>query len=81
MTLEELRLVPFEYTFGYSAADHALRQYVNRDLQIAMQMITPKNPETGVWGVGKPVYKDLITGDEFDDLAGLLGAINKRDTS
>lgn len=75
MTLEELKLIPLQYTFGYSADKHALRQYVNEEHGIAKQVITPR--KKGVWGVGKSTYKLLKTGEEFDTVEGLLAAINK----
>ena len=34
MTLEELKSLPMEYTFGYTAHDHAVRQYQNSDHKI-----------------------------------------------
>lgn len=75
MTLEELRLIPLKYTFGYSADKHALRQYVNEEHGIAKQVITPR--KKGQWGTGKATYKLLKTGEEFDTIDGLLAAINK----
>ena len=75
MTLEELQLLRLQYRFGYSAEDHALRQYVNEEHGIAKQVYTPR--KKGLWGVGNAVYKLLKTGEEFDTLEGLLAAINK----
>jgi hypothetical protein len=78
MTLEELQLLPLQYLFGYSADDHALRQYVNEEHKICKQVYTPRNKKTGHWGVGEPAYKMLDTGEEFDNIQDLLVAINKR---
>jgi hypothetical protein len=79
MTLEELQAIPLQYTFGYSADSHGLRQYVNEEHQIAKQVITPRNKKTGQWGNGKATFKLLDTGDEFDTIQGLLDAINARE--
>lgn len=49
MTLEELRAIPLQYTFGYSAEDHALRQYQNVEHKIAKQVYTPRKISTGEW--------------------------------
>ena len=49
MTLEELRAIPLQYTFGYSARDHALRQYQNVEHKIAKQVYTPRKISTGEW--------------------------------
>jgi hypothetical protein len=76
MTLEELKLIPLQYTFGYSAEDHGLRQYINEEHQIAKQVYTPR--KKGEWGKGKATFKLLDTGDEFDTIQGLLDAINAR---
>jgi hypothetical protein len=76
MTLEELQAIPLQYTFGYSADGHALRQYVNQDYQIAKQVYTPR--KKGEWGTGQVTFKLLETGEEFDTIDGLLAAINKR---
>ncbi len=78
MNLEELKAIPLQYTFGYSAEDHALRQYVNQEHQIAKQVVTKRKISTGEWGKGKATFKLLDTGEEFDNLEGLLDAINKR---
>ena len=78
MTLEELKAIPLQYTFGYSADKHALRQYINEEHGIAKQVITPR--KKGEWGVGKATYKLLATGKEFDTIDGLLAAINKEKT-
>jgi hypothetical protein len=78
MTLEELRAIPLQYTFGYSAEDHGLRQYVNEEHQIAKQVYTPRKISTGEWGNGKSSYMLLDTKEEFDTIDGLLAAINKR---
>lgn len=78
MTLEELREIPLQYTFGYSADGHGLRQYVNVEHQIAKQVYTPRNKKTGEWGTGEATYKMLDTGEEFDTVADLLAAINAR---
>ena len=75
MTLEELQAIPLQYTFGYSAEGHALRQYVNEEHGIAKQVYTPR--KKGQWGMGKSTYKLLKTGEEFDTAAELLAAINK----
>jgi hypothetical protein len=79
MTLEELQAIPLQYTFGYSADSHGLRQYVNEERQIAKQVVTPRNKKTGQWGKGKATFKLLDTGDEFDTIQGLLDAINVRE--
>ena len=79
MTLEELQAIPLQYTFGYSADSHGLRQYVNEERQIAKQVVTPRNKKTGEWGKGKATFKLLDTGDEFDTIQGLLDAINARE--
>ena len=76
MTLEELQLLRLQYRFGYSAEDHALRQYVNEEHGIAKQVYTPRKISTGEWGVGKAAYKLLKTGEEFDTVEELLAAIN-----
>lgn len=76
MTLEELKLIPLQYTFGYSAEDHAVRQYVNEEHGIAKQVYTPRK-KTGKWGAGRATLKLLKTGEEFNTLEGLLAAINK----
>ena len=78
MTLEELREIPLRYTFGYSAEDHGLRQYVNAEYAIAKQVYTPRNKKTGEWGTGEATYKMLDTGEEFDTVAELLDGINAR---
>jgi len=75
MTLEELKLIPMQYTFGYSADTHALRQYINEQHGIAKCVYTPR--KKGQWGTGKSTYKLLKTGEEFDTIEGLLTAINK----
>ena len=79
MTLEELQAIPLQYTFGYSADSHGLRQYVNEERQIAKQVVTPRNKKTGEWGKGKATFKLLDTGDEFDTIQGLLDTINARE--
>jgi len=78
MTLEDLQKIPLQYTFGYSAEDHALRQYVNQEHKIAKQVYTPRKISTGEWGSGEATFKLLDTGEEFDTIAGLLAGINKR---
>ena len=78
MEMAELLKIPLKYTFGYSAEDHGLRQYINQEHQIAKQVFTPRNPKTLVWGDGERAYKMLDTGEEFDTLEGLLDGINKR---
>jgi len=78
MTLEELQAIPLQYTFGYSAEDHGLRQYINEEHKIAKQVVTPRKISTGEWGKGKATFKLLDTGDEFDTIQGLLDAINAR---
>ena len=78
MTLEELRAIPLQYTFGYSAEDHGLRQYVNAEHAIAKCVYTPRNPKTLVWGNGEATFKMLDTGEEFDTIDGLLNGINAR---
>ena len=79
MTLEELKLIPLQYTFGYSAETHALRQYINEEHGIAKQTITTRSKK-GVWGKGKSTFMLLATGEEFDTIDGLLAAINKEKT-
>jgi hypothetical protein len=79
MTLEELQAIPLQYTFGYSADGHALRQYVNEEHGIAKQVVTPRNKKTGEWGKGEATFKLLETGEEFDTIQGLLDAINARE--
>jgi hypothetical protein len=78
MTLEELAAIPLQYTFGYSAEDHGLRQYINEEHQIAKQVITPRKISTGEWGKGKATFKLLDTKEEFDTIEGLLAGINAR---
>lgn len=78
MTKEELAAIPLQYTFGYSAEDHALRQYISYDNLIAKQVYTPRNEKTGEWGKGKATFKLLDTGEEFDTIDGLLAGINAR---
>jgi hypothetical protein len=78
MTLEELKATPLKYTFGYSAEDHGLRQYVNEEHKIAKQVITKRKISTGEWGTGKATFKLLDTGEEFDTIKGLLAGINAR---
>ncbi len=80
MTIEELKLIPLQYTFGYSADDHAVRQYVNEEHGIAKQVYTPRSKNTGKWGAGRATLKLLKTGEEFNTLEGLLAAINKEST-
>lgn len=80
MTLEELKLIPLQYTFGYSADSHGLRQYVSEEHGIAKQVYTPRNKKTGEWGKGETTFKLLETGEEFNTLEGLLAAINKENT-
>jgi hypothetical protein len=78
MTLEELKAIPLQYTFGYSAEGHALRQYISDDNLIAKQVYTPRNKKTGEWGNGEATYKLTDTNEEFDTIQGLLDAINAR---
>jgi hypothetical protein len=78
MTLEELAAIPLQYTFGYSADSHGLRQYINEEHGIAKCVYTPRNKKTGEWGKGKTTFKLLDTGEEFDTIQGLLDAINAR---
>jgi hypothetical protein len=80
MTLEELRAIKMQYTFGYSADTHGLRQYVSDDNRIAKQVYTPRNKKTGEWGKGETTFKLIETGEEFDTVADLLAAINKEKT-
>jgi hypothetical protein len=79
MTLEELQAIPLQYTFGYSAEDHGLRQYVNEERQIAKQVITKRKISTGEWGNGKATFKLLDTKEEFETIEGLLAGINARE--
>jgi hypothetical protein len=78
MTLEELKAIPLQYTFGYSAEGHGLRQYVNEEHRIAKQVYTPRSKKTGEWGKGKATFMLTDTKEEFDNIDGLLAAINKR---
>ena len=80
MTLEELKAIPLQYCFGYSAEDHGLRQFISDDNKIAKCAYTPRNPKTLVWGTGKTFFKLIETGEEFDTIEGLLAAINKDKT-
>ena len=77
MTLEELKAIPLQYCFGYSADSHGLRQYISDDNKIAKQVYTPRDKKTGRWGDGETTYKLIETGEEFDTIYGLLAAINK----
>jgi hypothetical protein len=79
MTLEELQKIPLQYTFGYSAEDHALRQYINDEHKIVKLVITPRNKKTGEWGKGKASYMLTDNKQEFDTVQGLLDAINARE--
>lgn len=78
MTLEELKTIPRQYTFGYSAEDHGLRQYQNTEHRIAKQVYTPRKISTGEWGTGKATYMLTDTKEEFDTIDGLLAGINAR---
>ena len=80
MTLEELKAIPLQYTFGYSAEGHGLRQYVNQEHGIAKCVYTPRKISTGEWGKGQTTFVLLETGEEFDTIHGLLAAINKEKT-
>jgi hypothetical protein len=80
MKMEELLNITLKYTFGYSADDHGLRQYINEEHQIAKQVYTPRDPETLEWGFGESTYKMLDTGEEFENIDGLLAGINKRES-
>ena len=79
MTLEELRAIPLKYTFGYSADDHGLRNYVNEEHKIAKQVYTPRSKKTGKWGEGRASFKLLDTGEEFTTIDGLLAGVNARE--
>ena len=79
MTLEDLQKIPLQYTFGYSAEGHALRQYISDDNLIAKQVYTPRNKKTGEWGNGETTFKLTDTNEEFDTIQGLLDAINARE--
>jgi len=81
MTRDELRSIPLNYTFGYSAEDHALRQYQSADGMIAKQVYTPRDPETGLWGNGQISYMLVPTKQEFDTVEELLEAINAREAA
>ena len=81
MTLEELQAIPLQYTFGYSAEGHGLRQYINEEHRIAKQIYTPRNKKTGEWGKGKASYMLTDTNEEFDTIQGLLDAINARENT
>lgn len=78
MTLEQLRALPMQYTFGYSADTHGLRQFVNIEHGIAKQVYTPRNTKTGEWGAGEVAYKMTDTGQEFDTIEELLAGMNAR---
>ena len=80
MTLEELKALPLQYCFGYSAESHGLRQYISDDNKIAKQVYTPRNKKTGEWGDGQTTYLLIETDEEFDTIHGLLAAINKEKT-
>lgn len=80
MTLEELKAIPLQYTFGYSAEGHGLRQYISGDNKIAKQVYTPRNKKTGEWGKGETTFKLLATSEEFKTVAELLAAINREKT-
>lgn len=77
MTLEELRMLPLTYTFGYSADDHAVRQYVNQEHGVARQVYTPRNPETWEWGNGEVSFMLLATREEFDTVEELHTALER----
>ena len=79
MTLEELKALPLQYCFGYSAEGHGLRQYISDDNKIAKQVYTPRNKKTGEWGNGQTAYKLIDTGEEFDSINDLLDAINQQE--
>lgn len=81
MTLDELRVIPLQYTFGYSAENHALRQYQNTEHKIAKQVYTPRKISTGEWGKGEATYMLTDTREEFTTIDGLLAAINKREAA
>jgi hypothetical protein len=80
VTLEELKAIPLQYCFGYSADSHGLRQYISDDNKIAKQVYTPRNKKTGEWGNGQTTFKLMETGEEFNTVAELLAAINKDKT-
>lgn len=77
MTLEELRMLPLTYTFGYSADDHAVRQYVNQEHGVARQVYTPRNTKTFEWGKGEVSFMLLATKEEFDTVEELHAAMKK----
>jgi hypothetical protein len=79
MTLEELQKIPLQYTFGYSAEDHGLRQYINEEHKIAKQVYTPRSKKTGKWGGGRSTFMLTDTKEEFTTIQGLLNAINARE--
>jgi hypothetical protein len=79
MTLEELQKIPLQYTFGYSAESHAVRQYLSNDNLIVKQVYTPRNKKTGEWGTGETTFKLTDTNEEFSTLQELLDAINARE--
>jgi hypothetical protein len=76
--MQELLNIPLQYTFGYSADGHGLRQYISDDNLIAKQVYTARNKKTGEWGSGEATFKMLDTGEEFDTIDGLLAGINAR---
>ena len=77
MTLEELRMLPLTYTFGYSADDHAVRQYVNQEHGVARQVYTTRNTKTFEWGKGEVSFMLLATKEEFDTVEELHAAIER----
>lgn len=71
LTYEEFCKLPMQYLFGYSAEDHGLRQHVNREHDIARQIITPRNPKTLVWGKGETAYMMTDTNEMFSSARDL----------
>lgn len=53
LTFDEFCALPFEYYFGIHAETYASRLYRNNQHGLQMEVHTPKNKRTGVWGKGK----------------------------
>ena len=66
LTFEEFRKLPMQYTFGYSAETHAVRQYQNFEHRICKQVYTPRDKRTGEWGKGEAAYMMTDTTEEFE---------------
>lgn len=66
LTFEEFQMLPMQYTFGYSADTHGLRQYQNLQHKICKQVYTPRNKRTGEWGKGEAAFMMTDTKEEFE---------------